>query len=451
MDRKEGVGRRRIDSMAMAVRDRQEQIKSSWRLRTVCKGRGRRARQTGAASGRRLEAESGIQRTWVTDLAARSSSTGESIRACQCLEGEWPETKVHHHLLTSTSTPPHVWRARAEIKMAMVTVCGYPCSGKSTRAQQLAAFFERKLADPSTPTHLKPRRVVIVNDEGLSISKHAYDDARAEKPARAALFSAVQRSLAKEAIVIVDAMNYIKGSRYQMYCEAREVGVRTCTVFVATPPDQCRERNAARPDSTAYAPATLDNLISRFEEPQSAARWDAPLFTIATDDPPFDEPAATATQEGGDSVPLGSTEAERIWTAITEGVIKPSTVATQQATTSSTSYLTRLDSSSSALISSLLSLQSISPLSGPTTLSVPLSSSSSSSSTTATTAATKKKNAESTTIRVTVDLNRPVTLPMLQRLKRQFIQLNARTASATEFGEREIVSLFAQYVGEQTR
>ena len=73
----------------------------------------------------------------------------------------------------------------------------------------------------------------------------------------------------------------------------------------------------------------LDNLISRFEEPQSAARWDAPLFTIATDDPPFDEPAAT-TQTGGEAVPLGSTEAERIWTAITEGVIKPSTVATQQ-------------------------------------------------------------------------------------------------------------------------
>ncbi|KAG0657767.1 hypothetical protein C6P46_006234 [Rhodotorula mucilaginosa] len=335
--------------------------------------------------------------------------------------------------------------------MAMVTMCGYPCSGKSTRAQQLAAFFDRKLADPSTPTHLQRalRRVVVVNDEGLSISKHAYDDARAEKPARAALFSAVQRSLAKEAIVIVDAMNYIKGSRYQMYCEAREVGVRTCTVFVATPPDQCRERNAARPDSTAYAPATLDNLISRFEEPQSAARWDAPLFTIATDDPPFDTPSpATTTQTGGgdDTVPLGSTEAERIWTAITEGVIKPSTVATQQATTSSTSYLTRLDSSSSALISSLLSLQSISPLSGPTTLSVPLSSSQSSSTTT-----TTRKNAESTTIRVTVDLNRPVTLPMLQRLKRQFIQLNARTASATEFGEKEIVSLFAQYVGEQTR
>ncbi|BGP57263.1 hypothetical protein JCM8202_002840 [Rhodotorula sphaerocarpa] len=313
--------------------------------------------------------------------------------------------------------------------MAMITMCGYPCAGKSTRAQQLAKFLDAKLADLQTPAHLTPRKVIVLNDESLSISKHAYDDARAEKPARAALFSAVQRSLAKEAIVIVDAMNYIKGSRYQMYCEAREVGVRTCTVFVATPPDRCRERNAARPSETAYAPATLDNLISRFEEPQSAARWDAPLFTVADDDPPFD---ATATSEQGETK-LDSKDAERIWTAITEGVIKPSTVATQQATTSSTSYLTRLDSSSSALITSLLSLQSLSPVSGPTVLTVPLPST------------------PSSTMRVTVDLNRPATLPMLQRLKRQFIQLNARTAGATEFGEREIVSLFAQYVGEQTR
>lgn len=55
-------------------------------------------------------------------------------------------------------------------------------------------------------------------------------DSRAEKPARATLFSAVVRALNKETIVIVDAMNYIKGSRYQMYCAAREASVRPCTV-----------------------------------------------------------------------------------------------------------------------------------------------------------------------------------------------------------------------------
>lgn len=57
----------------------------------------------------------------------------------------------------------------------MVTVCGYPCAGKSTRAQQLATFLEAKLAHPSTPAHLKPRKVIIVNDESLSLSKRVYD------------------------------------------------------------------------------------------------------------------------------------------------------------------------------------------------------------------------------------------------------------------------------------
>ncbi|EGU11621.1 hypothetical protein RTG_02406 [Rhodotorula toruloides ATCC 204091] len=262
--------------------------------------------------------------------------------------------------------------------MAMVTVCGYPCSGKTTRAQQLAAFLKCRLNDPATPArHRSASKVVLINDESLGVSKAAYDgqctlallhsltqlikvarrdraDTRAEKPARAALFSAVQRSLARNTIVVVDAMNYIKGSRYQMYCAAREIGVRTCTLFVATPPEKCREWNTQRAESSRYAEATLDNLISRFEEPNSAARWDAPLITLAFDDPALDSrPASDADAEGA----VGGSEAvQRIWTAITEGEIKPPNVATQV------------------------------------------------------------------------------------RLKRQFVQLHARTASSVEFGEEEVTS-----------
>ena len=57
-----------------------------------------------------------------------------------------------------------------------------------------------------------------------------FADSRAEKPARATFYSAVIRAMGKDTIVIADGMNYIKGSRYQMYCQAREVSVRTCTV-----------------------------------------------------------------------------------------------------------------------------------------------------------------------------------------------------------------------------
>lgn len=40
----------------------------------------------------------------------------------------------------------------------------------------------------------------------------------------------MQRRMGQDTILIVDAMNYIKGFRYQMYCAAREMKVRVCTV-----------------------------------------------------------------------------------------------------------------------------------------------------------------------------------------------------------------------------
>ncbi|GAA5823836.1 hypothetical protein JCM11251_003315 [Rhodosporidiobolus azoricus] len=310
--------------------------------------------------------------------------------------------------------------------MAMITLAGYPCSGKSTRAQELVSHLERRLANPSTPPQFARLKPVVVNDESLGLAKSVYDDARAEKPARASLFSAAQRNLGKDKIVIVDAMNYIKGSRYQMYCAAREAQVRTCTLFIATPPNQCKEWNEGRTGDARYAEATLDNLISRFEEPNSVARWDAPLITVASDDPPL-----TTRPDPAEEGDFGSEAAERIWAAITEGDIKPANAAVQVAQTSSTSYLTLLESTTSSLISTLLSRQSLSPLSGSTLLVLPSTPTS------------------PTPIRVEVSLFKPVTMPQLQRLKRQFTTLNVKTGR--EFGAETIASMFAEYLQGQLR
>lgn len=46
--------------------------------------------------------------------------------------------------------------------------------------------------------------------------------------------SAVERFLTKDDIVIVDAMNYIKGFRYQLYCLARAIGTPHCVVRDST-------------------------------------------------------------------------------------------------------------------------------------------------------------------------------------------------------------------------
>lgn len=40
----------------------------------------------------------------------------------------------------------------------------------------------------------------------------------------------MQREMASDTILIVDSLNYIKGFRYQMYCAAREMKLRICTV-----------------------------------------------------------------------------------------------------------------------------------------------------------------------------------------------------------------------------
>ena len=65
--------------------------------------------------------------------------------------------------------------------------------------------------------------------------RDAYDlttrtDSRSEKPARGTLFSAMQRQMGQATILIMDSLNYIKGFRYQMYCAAREMKIRVCTV-----------------------------------------------------------------------------------------------------------------------------------------------------------------------------------------------------------------------------
>jgi hypothetical protein len=55
-------------------------------------------------------------------------------------------------------------------------------------------------------------------------------ESQSEKAARGALFTVMRRQLALDTVLIIDAMNYIKGFRYQMYCAAREMKLRFCTV-----------------------------------------------------------------------------------------------------------------------------------------------------------------------------------------------------------------------------
>ena len=64
------------------------------------------------------------------------------------------------------------------------------------------------------------------------MSRAVYHTAKAEKDARAEEYSAVKRVLSRDDIVIADGLNYIKGFRYQLYCEAKALQTPSCVVSI---------------------------------------------------------------------------------------------------------------------------------------------------------------------------------------------------------------------------
>ena len=69
-----------------------------------------------------------------------------------------------------------------------------------------------------------------INDQSLGLDRDVYRVAKTEKDARAAHYSAIKRALGKDAIVVADALHYIKGFRYQLYCEAKAAQTTNCVV-----------------------------------------------------------------------------------------------------------------------------------------------------------------------------------------------------------------------------
>ncbi|EKM54184.1 uncharacterized protein PHACADRAFT_122997 [Phanerochaete carnosa HHB-10118-sp] len=293
--------------------------------------------------------------------------------------------------------------------MALVTISGYPCSGKTRRAERIKIALEHRLQDTS---YAGPQlRVVIVSDDTLGISRDAYQDTRSEKPARGALFTAMQRAMDRDTILIIDAMNYIKGFRYQMYCAARELKLRVCTVYVVATQDLVKEWNETRMDGKTYAPQTLDNLLMRYEEPSSMVRWDSPLITVPWTD---------------EDIP-----ADDIWKAVTEGNVKPPNAGTQAVPKAPTDALRALEATTTAIVTAIMAEQAASGgLGGSVTLALP------------------------DNVKTNVALPaRNVTLSELQRTKRQFVTVNKKAIilgttekGALDWSDGSIAHRFAAYI-----
>ncbi|KAF2670258.1 chromatin associated protein KTI12 [Microthyrium microscopicum] len=237
----------------------------------------------------------------------------------------------------------HAHLRTSKLKMPLITITGYPCCGKSHRATQLASY----LKDRITATPNSKLTVELISDDTLNLSRDVYGDVRVrEKDARAALLSAVKRSLSTTAIIILDSGNYIKGYRYQLFCEAKALRTPSCVLHVGAREDVCRSRNEARISSTdekAYEEAVFDNLIARYEEPNGMARWDAPLFIVVDED---------------ENVP-----GEQIWNAL-EGTVVKSHAATVITPAKEGNYLHELDRGTTEIVSRIQEWQKDHPEGG---------------------------------------------------------------------------------------
>ncbi|KAL3631231.1 hypothetical protein CASFOL_024215 [Castilleja foliolosa] len=159
--------------------------------------------------------------------------------------------------------------------MALVVICGQPCSGKSTAAACLVEALQESESNPS---------VRIINDSSLHLNRNqSYADMPSEKNLRGVLRSEVDRSISRDNIIIVDSLNNIKGYRYELWCLARAVGTRYCVVHCDVEVDTCRkwnEERKERSDPTHYEDKIFEDLARRFERPDSKNRWDSPLFEL---------------------------------------------------------------------------------------------------------------------------------------------------------------------------
>ncbi|CEJ93639.1 Putative RNA polymerase II elongator complex subunit [[Torrubiella] hemipterigena] len=285
--------------------------------------------------------------------------------------------------------------------MPLIIVTGLPTSGKSTRAAQLHKYLSTKIVDSKYRLHL-------ISDDALSISRTVYDlspsavpahtrSANAsEKDARASIYGAVKRVLSDKDIVILDGMNYIKGWRYQLHCEAKALRTPSCILQIGCTVDRAKQVNTERLENKdskqpeAYDRSNWENLVFRYEEPNPMTRWDSPLFTMIWED---DEAQATKTFDS-------------MWDAIAgEGrkIIRPNQATEQRGRDADGDYLYILDKETQDVVKRILD-QQVEDAGGE--VRIPLSA------------------PDQEDLIVELPAGRKVGLPQLQRHRRAFMGLN---------------------------
>ncbi|KAM9854960.1 protein KTI12 homolog [Aulostomus maculatus] len=272
--------------------------------------------------------------------------------------------------------------------MPLVVMCGYPCCGKTRRAEELKVYFEQNT----------DRKVHIVGDGVLGVDKNAvYADSQKEKQVRAALKAEVERKVNKDDIVILDSLNYIKGYRYELFCLVKHARTPHCLVYCLTSDDVSSAWNTSRDVGEQYTQDIFDALVLRFEAPDSRNRWDSPLFTVLRDD----------------TLPF-----ELISDALFKRKAPPPNQSTQSQPLSSTNFLYELDKITQDVLMTIFHAQKTSVPGD--LISVP--------------GATEK-----------IELSRSINMAELRKFRRQFISY---TKMHPTENTGQIANMFVQYLNK---
>ncbi|KAJ8760852.1 hypothetical protein K2173_021890 [Erythroxylum novogranatense] len=274
--------------------------------------------------------------------------------------------------------------------MALVVMCGQPCSGKSRAASCLAETLrelESKL------------NIRIIDEASFHLDRsQSYASMPAEKNLRGVLRSEVDRSVSKDNIIIVDSLNNIKGYRYELWCLARAAGTRYCVMYCDVEESQCRKWNDQRREKgeASFDASIFNDLVRRFERPDSRNRWDSPLFELW--------PSKNGIQKSCDAIlDAVSYLTKKVDSKTRDVKILQPTIATQSTRFSEANSLYELDKATQEVMNMIAEAQSQAiggPLSG-ISLGHGLP---------------------------TLNVSRSIGLPELRRLRRTFIKLTGQTS-----------------------
>lgn len=274
--------------------------------------------------------------------------------------------------------------------MALVVICGQPCSGKSTSALCLAEALHDTEPNPS---------VRIIDETSFHLDRNqSYANMVAEKNLRGVLRSEVDRSLSKDSIIIVDSLNSIKGYRYELWCLARSAGIRYCVLYCDVEEAQCGKWNQERreKDKAAYNDEIFEDLVRRFEKPDRRNRWDSPLFELW--------PSRNGIEKTSPAIiDAVSYLTKKVDSKTRDVKILQPTIATQNARSSEANSLYEMDKATQEVMTAIVEAQSRA-LGGPV-------------------------NGVSLGPELpTINISRSVGLPELRRLRRTFIKLTGQAS-----------------------